>query len=132
MRRIIKGAEPKTLAEHRSQPGSNYDDYNDKQTLRECLVGEQRGLCCYCLSRIRAEISSMKIEHWHCQSRYPLEQLTYSNLLGTCKGNEGPYKSQCCDTRKADRDLKWNPANPLHPIEQVTFFANGMIGSSDP
>ena len=48
MRTIIKGAEPASLATHRCTPHSDYENYADKDTLRRHLVGEQRGLCCYC------------------------------------------------------------------------------------
>lgn len=77
MRTILKRTEPASLAEYRATPGANYDDYPDKVTLRSCLVKKQRGLCCYCLSRIRAEHNAMKIEHWHSQIHYGSGQLDY-------------------------------------------------------
>jgi uncharacterized protein (TIGR02646 family) len=136
MRRILKGAEPTSLIEHRSATGSapDFDSYRDKDTLRTHLVREQRGLCCYCLSRIRAERNAMKIEHWHSQANYGAEQLDYSNLLGACLGNEGgPGKDQHCDTRKGDRDLSRSPANPLHRVEDlIKFEGGGRVASSDP
>ena len=118
MRTILKGAEPTSLIEHRSATGADYDSYRDKDTLRTYLAKEQRGLCCYCLSRIHPERDAMKIEHWHCQANYSAEQLDYSNLLGACMGNEGkPRKDQHCDTRKGDEDISHNPANPMHRVE---------------
>ena len=78
----------------------------------------------------------MKIEHWHSQAkdRYPAEQLVYTNLLGACLGNKGyPEKQQHCDTRKGNRDLSRNPANPLHRVEDlIRFEADGRIVSDDP
>ena len=53
MRAIAKGREPQSLAAHRRKPHSNYDNYEDKDALRKALAGEQRGLCCYCMGRIR-------------------------------------------------------------------------------
>jgi uncharacterized protein (TIGR02646 family) len=137
MRAIRKSAEPRSLTEYRATPEANYDDYKDKQSLRKSLVDEQRGLCCYCLCRIRAGIDgsplNMKIEHWHCQSRYPGEDLVYANLLGACEGRDGrDPRIQHCDTKKSDADLKWNPANPLHPIPQLTYYSNGELRSEDP
>jgi len=75
----------------------------------------------------------MKIEHWHCQANHPNEQLQYSNLLGACMGGEGQPKAlQHCDTKKGNRDLKWNPANPLHRIEaRVRYELTGIIRSDD-
>lgn len=134
MRTIIKGDGPRSLAEYRAQPGANYGDYRDKDDLRAHLVAEQRGLCCYCLSRIRAERGAIKIEHWHCQDNYDAEQLAYTNLLGSCMGNEGYLaRDQHCDTRKRNQDLSRNPANPAHRVEElVRFLGDGSISSVDP
>ena len=133
MRRIPKGREPASLTEHRTATGTDYDGYRDKDTLRAYLVKEQRGLCCYCLSRIRPERGGMKIEHWHCQDRYRAKQLDYSNLLGACVGNEGkPAQYQHCDTRNGDRDLSRNPANRMHRVEDMIQFPDdGRIVSND-
>jgi uncharacterized protein (TIGR02646 family) len=134
MRRILKGDEPTSLVQHRATPGADYDSYRDKDTLRTYLVREQRGLCCYCMSRIRAERDAMKIEHWRCQAVYNAEQLHYSNLLGACLGNEGKHgREQHCDTRKGDQTLSWNPADPLHRVEDMIRFAgDGRIFAVDP
>ncbi len=111
MRTIVKRKEPASLTQHRSSPGATYENYRDKDALRIHLVEEQGGLCCYCLSRVRAEPGKMKIEHWHCQDNYESEQLNYSNMLGACMGNEGKLvRDQHCDTRKGNRDLSRNPA----------------------
>ena len=134
MRAIVKGAEPASLTEHRALPNTDYDSYRDKDDLRAHLVAEQRGLCCYCLSRIAPERGRMKIEHWHCRENYRAEELDYSNLLGACMGNEGqPAGDQYCDTRKGDRDLSRNPANPAHRVEDlIRFKGDGRISSDDP
>jgi hypothetical protein len=75
----------------------------------------------------------MKIEHWRSQSRSPGEQLNYRNLLGACLGGRGqPWDSQYCDTRKGDRDLRWNPADPAHHIEaRVRYEIDGSVKSDD-
>ena len=134
MRTITKGAEPPSLIEHRLTPHCDYDNYADKDALREVLVREQRGLCCYCMGRIHSDPTKMKIEHWQCQSRYPCKQLNYRNLLAACLGGEGqPPHLQHCDTKKGNDDLKWNPANPDHHIEtRLQYEADGSIRSDDP
>ena len=133
MKAITKGPEPNSLTQHRSDLHTNYDNYTGKDDLRRALVHEQRGLCCYCMGRIRADAGSMKIEHWKCQVGHPNEQLKYRNILGACLGGEGSsYRFQHCDTRKADLDLMWNPADPAHVIEtRVMYGSNGTIYSSD-
>ena len=132
MRAITKGHEPRSLTEHRNA-GRDYVDYQDKDGLRSALATEQRGLCCYCMGRIRPNAGEMKIEHWRCQSRYPLLQLCYRNLLGACLGGEGqPPCLQHCDTRKQDLDLLWNPADAAHVIEaRVRYLPDGTIKSND-
>lgn len=133
MRRVVKGTEPASLTTHRSAPHCDYDNYGDKDGLRAALVAEQRGLCCYCMGRIENERSSMKIEHWHCRSGYPDEELDYRNLLASCPGGEGlPRRLQYCDTRKADDDLRWNPADPHRYVEdRISYEPDGTIVSDD-
>ena len=130
---ITKGAEPNSLTQHRAQAHSDYDNYAQKDELRMALVVEQKGLCCYCTGRIRAQSATMKIEHWQCQATHPDLQLAYGNLLGACLGGEGKSPDeQHCDTRKANRDLKWNPANTAHVIEiRLRYLVDGTVFSAD-
>lgn len=134
MRQIYKGAEPASLTAHRKTQHSDYENYGPKDDLRYTLVAEQRGLCCYCMRRIRNDPQEMKIEHWQNQTGHPSEQLKYSNLLGACRGGEGqPRSIQHCDTRKRDDDLQWNPASAAHHIEsRVRYEPDGSIRSDDP
>ena len=133
MRVISKGREPASLTTHRKTPHSDYENYPDKVTLRRALVSEQRGICCYCMGRIRADPASMKIEHWRCQSRCRAEELSYRNLLAACQGGDGqPPRLQHCDTRKGDDDLRWNPAEPEHRIgTRIYYEPDGSIRSHD-
>ena len=133
MRAITKGAEPPSLTAHRQTPHCDYDNYADKESLRQVLVTEQCGICCYCMGRIRNGPTTMKIEHWRCHSRYLSERLNYRNLLGACLGGDGqPFHLQHCDTRKGDLDLKWNPADPAHHIEtRLRYELDGSIRSDD-
>ena len=133
MRQIAKGAEPASLTAHRQTPPCDYDNYTPKDDLRHALVTEQRGLCCYCMGRVHNGPTTMKIEHWRCQSRHPAEQLIYRNLLGACLGGNGqPAHLQHCDTRKGDSDLQWNPAEAAHHIEtRVRYELDGSIHADD-
>lgn len=137
MRAIVKGTEPKSLVEHRCQLSADYENFADKDSLREQLVKEQRGLCCYCMARITADSDRMKIEHWHSQSEFPHEQLIYGNLLAACRGVTQEAGNDCvsptnqhCDTRKGIHCLSRNPASPAHRIEDdVHFDGEGWIRS---
>ena len=133
MRAITKGQEPRSLVEHRANAYANYANYADKDDLRAALVREQRGLCCYCMTRVEATSTGMKIEHWRCQSRNANLELTYSNLLAACLGGHGqPEELQHCDTRKGEQDLKFNPAIAAHAIgHRIRFEMDGRIASTD-
>lgn len=133
MRAITKRQEPPSLTAHRQTPHCGYENYTGKDELRAALVAEQRGLCCYCMGRIESAPNRMKIEHWRCQSRNAGDQLSYRNLLGACRGGHGqPATHQHCDTRKGERDLRWNPADPDHQIERrVRYGLDGSIRSDD-
>jgi len=131
MRNITKGAEPKSLAQHRLTDHANYCNYASKDELRSALISEQRGLCCYCMKKI--EPDNMKIEHWQCRTGNRHLELVYSNLLGACNGGESqPANLQHCDTKKGDRNLKWNPSNAGHNVEaHVRYLSDGSIESDD-
>lgn len=134
MRAIAKGAEPVSLTTHRVQPHSNYGNYNEMDDLRRSLTDEQHGLCCYCTSRVKADRSAMKVEHWQCQAGFPYRQLAYANLLAACNGGEGkPLRQQHCDSLKGNSSLMWNPADAAHVVEsRVEYLADGTIRSPDP
>lgn len=133
MRTIQKGTEPASLTLHRQQPHADYENYADKAALRQALVTEQHGLCCYCQSRIRATPEGMKIEHWQCQDDHSERQLDFSNLHGACLGGQGrPKRDQHCDTRKGNDPLCFSVCDPSHPIErQIRFLGDGRIASDD-
>jgi uncharacterized protein (TIGR02646 family) len=136
MRNINKKPEPQSLTKHRCNTDSDYDNYAKKGDLRENLVSEQHGICCYCMQRIRSDSESMKIEHWQSQSpnKFPKKQLDYGNLLGACLGGVGkPKRDQHCDTRKGDDDISFNPANPSHDVESLfKFLGTGKIEANNP
>jgi uncharacterized protein (TIGR02646 family) len=119
------------LTQHRARAHADYDDYADKGTLRDQLVSEQRGLCCFCGGRIVAGAGRMKIAHWMPITADPGLQLVYGNLLGACRGNEGQSKArQHCDTHQGHDRLSRNPANPADQIgEFIQFLPDGAISS---
>lgn len=141
MRTIRKEKEPQLLETYRQTDGSTFDNLpvNVKREIQEQLLREQRGLCCYCQSRIRAAWDGMKVEHWQSQSpnKYPERQLNYSNMLGACAGGQkhgqkSSPEQHHCDTLKGDSDLCFSVCDPAHPIErQVRFLGDGKISSDD-
>jgi len=137
MRKIVKMPEPRAFTEHKLSEGALYENIPSrcKNELREQLVMEQRGLCCYCLNRIRPgdgrTVPPMKIAHWHSQTLHDDEQLVYLNLLGACMGNEKNLPSHC-DTSQGDRDIRYNPADPAHHIEtRIKYLSDGTVHSDE-
>jgi uncharacterized protein (TIGR02646 family) len=133
---ITKSSEPQSLQHYRLQKGAVFDGENFtpvKQDIREQLAAEQGHLCAYCMSRIEPDDRQMKVEHWHSRKKYPEEQLAYGNLLGCCGGNEGqPDAHAYCDTKKHDKDLHFNPAEPSHHSRmKIHYLSDGTITSDD-
>ena len=142
MKHIIKNKEPNSLAQHRANQPAFFDTLPiaAKDELRNSLLHEQGHICCYCMKRI-PEIGTlenpltvgMKVEHFKSQDGFPELQLTYSNLLGACMGNEGkPKKIQTCDTRKGDLELAISPVVlPPNCETLIKYNADGEIFSED-
>jgi uncharacterized protein (TIGR02646 family) len=134
MRSIAKRSEPECLRSFRAR-GGRYGDFPEapKQKLRESLVVEQRGLCCYCMSSISASNSAMKIEHWLPQSGPSGrdQELVYANLLAACPGGQD-HPPRHCDTLKGPHALKYNPADLQCKVETlIDYGLDGTISSQD-
>jgi len=131
MKYIRKGKEPDSLTQHRAKGNLSYDDYREKDELRECLVKEQGYICCYCMQRIKPHREKMRIEHWHPQSKPPDKQLDYRNMLGACTGNEGkPKVLHHCDKSRGEKTLTINPTNESCET-LIKFSVSGKISSDN-
>ena len=142
MKHIVKVKEPSSLTEHRANQPAYYDTLplQGKNELRGSLLHEQGHICCYCMRRI-PEIANedtgfmigMKVEHFKSQEQFPFLQLSYSNLFGSCMGNEGkPKKIQTCDTRKGNSELAINPVAISPNCELlIKYNADGEIYSDN-
>lgn len=138
MVKISKSQEPTTLTSHRAIPGASYDDMPEvtKSTLRQSLASEQGFVCAYCMRRIEANSTGMKIEHVISRSDQvhngPSLQLDYRNLFGCCDGNSGsPHSAQHCDTYKGAQSVLINLASVRTTEElEIKYMSNGTILSS--
>jgi uncharacterized protein (TIGR02646 family) len=134
---IIKGNEPTSLTAYRMQPDADYDGPHFtpvKNDIREQMLREQGATCAYCMQRI--SLKNMKVEHWEPQKHANssvTSRLSYQNLLGCCKGNEGEGPNdQTCDTKKANSFLKYSPARAEHRISsRCDYSGDGRVGSKD-
>jgi uncharacterized protein (TIGR02646 family) len=130
MKQITKNRnEPNSLKQYRlTTPNPTYFGF-DRSELKNTLLIEQGYICCYCMQRINFD--TMKVEHFKSQEVYPNLQLTYSNLLGACIGNEGKPKHLIhCDTSKANQEISLDTTNLTINCENfIKYSSNGKIYS---
>jgi uncharacterized protein (TIGR02646 family) len=151
MKWIQKSKEPKSLQEHRGLKGTNYDSYssdiglgeiNPPTGLRKVLLEDQGFICAYCMRRIPHKFTEkgitkddFKIEHWiHQKSQESIDNkldITYSNILACCMGNEGQKnKLQTCDTKKKAKKITLTPLDNSH-ICTLKYAPDGSIHSTN-
>lgn len=151
MKLIKKSKEPNNLQQHRGIAGSTYQSYSSDEGLgdieppkglRGLLLADQGFICAYCMKRIphkfvekQIKKDDFKIEHYINQkSRESIENkldITFSNILACCMGNEGRKENfQTCDTRKGKDILTITPLNESH-IRTLKYAPDGSIVSTD-
>ena len=131
MKKIVKGNEPRSLGIHRHSKPTDYRGYRDKQTLREYLVKEQRGICCYCMGRIHPQESTMKIEHFLSHTGHPNMRLIYTNLFGSCLGNMKANADEHCDTLKKSKSFCFHMCASISIHDEIKYRTNGEIYSDN-
>ena len=91
MKYIPKGVEPNSLVEWRSNnQGVNWDEFcrtDAYSELKEHLLDEQGGLCCYCEIAIDGDRGT-HIEHHRPKSRFQANTFDYQNLLASCQSTD--------------------------------------------
>ena len=143
LKHIIKINAPASLEAYKNTEGARFDDMpqNVKDELRNSLVEEQGGLCCYCGGEIKADHTSV-IEHLlpKGDERYAHLQLEYTNLLCSCDGGESDRKGKSkkqkrlypshCDDKKHDDIIGVSPLDK-NCEEQFAYDEEGhIIGKS--
>lgn len=124
MLHIKKGRIPSSFLTFSQKDDAHFDTMptDVKQELRESLWREQGGICAYCMKKIEANGTSMKIEHF--QARNEANELVYKNLLAVCHGGDrGLAEHQTCDTRKGDKELHVSPLDKA--TMQRIYYSNG-------
>lgn len=143
-------------------PQSLWDKSNRSEIragLKEQLVSEQQGFCCYCARKISKE--NIRIEHLNPKSLFPHIMFSYKNLYASCTGyvySETGIKqktsktkkadSTCCDRRKDDERIAVQPifedqyiaypydnCNDHQAVScegRVRFLSDGEIEIDDP
>lgn len=111
MKRIFKNAEPTDFSNWKaSHADATYGDLNRdrlfpgalraKRALRASLLSEQKGLCCYCESKIVG--NDFHVEHFKPKdsTQFPHLQLEYSNLHASCHAEAIGGDEECCGHNK--------------------------------
>ena len=106
-----------------------FDNEFPKNALKEIIVREQKGLCAYCMCRIKMD-QHTRIEHFVPLSEDKDKALDYHNMLGVCDGGERVPGTQnhilCCDAHKKDSMLHINPLSKMQ-MDKIAYKANGII-----
>lgn len=99
----------------------------DKTVIRDSLLREQRGICAYCMRRIKAS-SDTPIEHWYPLSNRKATALDYRNFLLSCNGINyaGTSKISCCDEQKGDIRITIDPRNQ-NMMSMIAYENGGRV-----
>lgn len=100
----------------------------DKHAIRVQLLKEQKGLCAYCMRRIRNDEHTV-IEHLRPVDSFPEGALSYENMMACCDGGRSldvkPH-ILCCDAAKGNALLTISPYNQ-EQIRKIRYDRNGRI-----
>lgn len=106
-----------------------FDDDFPKNEVKAVLIREQKGLCAYCMRRIRMDFHS-RIEHWVPLSIDKEKAIDYNNMLGVCDGGEQVTGGQghilCCDAHKGEKEIGINPLNK-DQMDKIAYRTDGTI-----
>lgn len=117
MRKICKGEEPDEFKEWKRQytidkkVQPKYENLRGEpyHNLKETILKEQLGLCCYCCKSIATY--NAHIEHFVPRSKDETLELDYQNLLVSCNGVKDSREN--CGHRKDDWYHKYYLISPL-------------------
>ncbi len=139
MRFITKGAEPELLREFKAMANPpdwipTYDALPKfrKDAIKQALIKEQKGLCCYC-ERILDEHDS-HIEHFRPQHAYAEYALDYNNMHCSCMAEQKKGEPLHCGMAKKDwydDELLISPLD--HDCEShFMYHGDGRISPANP
>lgn len=142
MKHISKSVEPMAFAQWKiANPQATYQDLSDRQfpgsivakaDLKQALIVEQGGLCCYCECCIQSNNSH--IEHFKPKGDplYADLQLDYSNLFASCGIRPLRALDEHCGHKKGC-DYTIDLVSPLEAdcSSHFTYQLDGTIGYTD-
>lgn len=134
MKHIIKGEEPTQFTQWKARPkpdGSQrtFADLrgNSKKIVKNALIHEQHGICCYCERKLYA--SDSHIEHLQPQELETVDPLDFSNMLCSCLGDLQKGDPRHCGVLKDNWYDAGKFINPLNNdcAQSFTFTEDGHI-----
>lgn len=106
-----------------------FDNVFPKDNVKEILIREQKGICAYCMKRIRMD-SHSRVEHWIPLSANKESAIDYNNLFGVCDGGEKIIAQEghivCCDANKKEMAITTNPLNEVQ-MKKIAYKPDGTI-----
>lgn len=106
-----------------------FDNEFPKNDVKKVLIHEQRGLCAYCMRRIKMD-SHSRIEHLVPLSADKEKAIDYMNMLGVCDGGERFVGQQghilCCDAYKKEKGINISPLNKIQ-MDKIAYKPDGII-----
>lgn len=106
-----------------------FEDDFPKNEVKSVLLHEQKGLCAYCMRRIRMDAHS-RVEHLVPLSIDKEGAIDYNNMLGVCDGGEKVTGQQghilCCDAHKRETEISTSPLNKTQ-MDKIAYRPDGTI-----
>ncbi len=103
-------------------------DALDKKTIRQQLIREQRGLCAYCMRRIK-DNENTTIEHLIPISKDGKQALNYENMMACCDGgrrSQATNRVLCCDASKKEQEIGISPYN-REQMKRIRYDRHGFL-----
>jgi uncharacterized protein (TIGR02646 family) len=128
IRRVKNEMEWRSVNKNDTQAVRTIFDQLDKDLVRMSLYREQKGLCAYCMRRIKPDHQSV-IEHFIPVEKEGEKALDYQNLLLCCDGgrtSDDKNKVLCCDASKQNRTITINPLK-REQMEKIRYKNDGRI-----
>ena len=113
------------------QPNWNRLKSSLREIIKDSLVAEQGGICCYCERELLE--NDLHTEHLKPQSKFPELQLEYDNLLCSCQLELKSMEQNHCAMNKKDWFDEKLFISPLNPScqSQFKYTFDGYIQARD-
>ncbi len=140
MKHIIKREEPKEFTDWKNLSNDDWQatysiiPTKTKNLVKNNLILEQGGICCYCECRV--EENNSHIEHFIPQNNINCDNLDYSNMLCSCqKNNVKGNPRHCGKSKDHDKGCEYH-SELLSPLdnkceEKFKYDIMGNIYSND-